>query len=79
MSLPTPLGCRAQLGMTMGISSMTSSAINPGPNRAADRPCIQAAAHAASKGGIPWASSPSTMPDSTSPLPAVASSVAPRC
>src|SRR5665213_2686536 len=57
-----------------GSVSIRSSATRPTPKRRAASPCSQAAAQAVSKAGMPWASSPSTMPASTSPEPAVASS-----
>ncbi len=57
---------------TQGSISGRSSAISPGPKRAAASPCSQAPAQAASKALICWASRPAIRPVSTSPAPAVA-------
>src|SRR5262249_822679 len=57
---------------SFGQISDKASAIRPGPKAIAAAPCSQTAALEAAKAGMPWARSPSTMPASTSPVPAVA-------
>ena len=58
---------------TGGSKSGRSSAISPAPKREPASACSHTAAQAASKAGMPCASSPAQMPASTSPEPAVAS------
>ena len=67
--------------MSASARAAHSAAPRPGPRRRAPRPsrpaaspCSQTAAEAAANGSIPCARRPSTIPASTSPLPAVARS-----
>ena len=71
LALPAP-GQLEQLSQHRRHASGKSSAIRPGPKRRPASAWIQTPAQAASNAGIPCAIRPATMPDSTSPEPAVA-------
>lgn len=53
-------------------AAIRSSAMRAGPARSPVSPCRKVAMAAAWKGGAPWARKAAMMPESTSPLPAVA-------